>query len=110
MRFARAWLIRLAGVFGGARADRVFDAELESHLQLHIDDNLRAGMTPPEARRRAVMALGGIDRTKDEYRDRRGIPVIESLSRDLRHCARTLMTSPGFSAADAVRRRVEAGL
>ena len=40
-------------------------AELESHLQLHIDDNIHAGMTPAEARRRALIALGGVEQTKE---------------------------------------------
>ena len=52
MKAVRAWLMRLFGVFGSRRAERELSAEIESHLQLHIDDNLRAGMTPQEARRR----------------------------------------------------------
>ena len=65
---------RMAGVFAGRRAERELAAELDSHLQLHIDDNLRAGMTPDGGRRRALIALGGIERTKEAYRDRRGVP------------------------------------
>jgi putative ABC transport system permease protein len=99
MKALRAWLLRVVGVVGGGRSDRELSAELESHLQLHVDDNLRAGMTPEEARRRAVLALGGLERTKEEYRDRRGLPALESLVRDLRYGFRTLLKSPGFAAA-----------
>ena len=99
MRFARAWLIRLAGVFGGARADREFDAELDSHLQLHIDDNIRAGMTPHDARRRAVMALGGIARTTEEHRDRRRLPLVDAIVQDTRYAIRGVRRNPGFAAA-----------
>jgi predicted permease len=95
----RAWLMRVLGVLGGGRSDRELDAELESHLQLHIDDNLRAGMSPVEARRHALLALGGFERTKEEYRDRRGLPGLESLMRDLRYGVRTLLRSPGFAFA-----------
>ena len=54
MKTIRAWLMRLFGVFGSSRSERELSAEIESHLQLHIDDNIRAGMTPVEARRRAA--------------------------------------------------------
>ena len=94
--------MRLFGMFGSARSERELSAELESHLQLHIDDNIRAGMTPQEARRRAVLALGGVDQTKEQYRDRRGLPALESFLRDLRYGVRTLIKSPGFAIAGIV--------
>jgi putative ABC transport system permease protein len=99
VRHLRAWWYRMVGAFAGRRAERELAAELESHLQLHVDDNLRAGMAPQEARRRAVLALGGIEPTKEAYRDRRGLPHLESLVRDLRYGARTLRRSPGFLLA-----------
>ena len=102
MKALRAWFRRLAGVFASSRSERELAAELESHLQLHIDDNIRAGMSPQEARRRALIALGGVEGTKEAYRDRRGLPAIESLARDLRYGVRTLMKSPGFTLAGIV--------
>jgi len=71
MRTVRAWFVRLADVILGSRRDRELSAELESHLQLHIDDNIRAGMAPEEARRQALLTLGGVSQTEDAYRDRR---------------------------------------
>ena len=102
MKFFRSSLMRLLGVFNTRRSDRELSAELESHLQHHIDDNIRAGMAPIEARRRAVIALGGVEQTKEAYRDRRGLPTIESFVRDLRHGARSLIKSPGFALAGVV--------
>jgi putative ABC transport system permease protein len=99
VKFVRAFLMRLIAVFVSGRSERDLSAELESHLQLHIDDNLKAGMTPPEARRRALIALGGVDQTKEQYRDRRGLPAVESIARDLRYGIRTLRRSPGFTIA-----------
>ena len=60
MRRARGWLARLFAPLVRMRSDREIDAELRSHLELHIDDNIRAGMSPQEARRVAVMKLGGV--------------------------------------------------
>ena len=90
MRVVRAWLHRAVGLFAGRRAERELSAEIESHLQLHIDDNLRAGMSADEARRQALVKLGGVESTKEAYRDRRGLPALESLGRDLRYGVRTL--------------------
>ena len=102
MKAVRAWFMRLFGVFGSIKSERELSAEIESHLQLHVDDNIRAGMTPVEARRRAVIALGSVEGTKEAYRDRRGLPAIESLVRDVRYGIRTLIKSPGFAVAGIV--------
>lgn len=96
MRQLRAWVQRFAGLFD-RRKDRDFQDEVESHLAMHIDDNLRAGMTPIEARRAALLALGGVEQVKEEYRDRRGIPFVEHLVHDVRFGARMLRKNPTFS-------------
>ena len=102
MKSVRAFVMRLFGVFGSSKSERDLSAEIESHLQLHVDDNVRAGMTPAEARRRAVIALGSVEGTKEAYRDRRGLPAFESLVRDVRYGIRTLIKSPGFAVAGIV--------
>jgi putative ABC transport system permease protein len=101
-RQLRAWWHRMFGVFATRNADRDLEAELESHLQLHIDENVRAGMSQQEARRRAIIALGGVEATKEAYRDRRGVPTIDAFLRDLRYGARTLRKNPGFLLAGIV--------
>lgn len=57
----RVFWHRVVGFFAGREAERELTAELDSHLQLHVDDNVRAGMAPEEARRRALIALGGLE-------------------------------------------------
>ena len=97
VRRMRAALVRLAGLFGREERDRELAEELESHLQMHTDDNVRAGMEPREARRQAVLMLGGIAQTQEECRRRRGLPLLEDLWADLRYGARGLLGQPGFT-------------
>ncbi|MGC2299451.1 MAG: ABC transporter permease [Acidobacteriaceae bacterium] len=92
------WL-RLLGLFSAKRGTDDIDAELQSHLQMHIDDNQRAGMSGAEARRRALIQLGGFEQTKQACRERRGLPSVESLLRDVRYSMRTLWHTPGFTFA-----------
>ncbi len=98
MREIRAWFLRLAGLFHKEQRDAELAAEIESHLQMHIEDNLRSGISPEEARRHAVIKLGGVESTKEDCRDRRGLPVLETLMQDLRFGFRSLRKNPGFSA------------
>lgn len=97
MRQLWAWLSRLGGLLGKRRREQQFSAEIESHLQLHIDDNLRAGMSQAQARREALMKLGGIEQTKENYRERRGLPSLEVFLQDLRFGVRILRKNPGFA-------------
>ena len=98
MKRLRALLVRLAALGQSNRRDRELTEELKSHLDLHIADNLRAGMTPVEARREALLKLGGLDPTKESYRDRRSLPIFENLLRDTRYAIRQLRRNPGFTA------------
>ena len=98
MRRLRGWLLRLGGLFGRDQRERELAAEMESHLQMHIEDNLRSGMSRGAARREAQMKLGGVEQTKEICRERRGLPLLETLFQDLRFAFRMVLKNPGFTA------------
>jgi predicted permease len=98
MRNIRAWFLRLGIFFGGRRdAEQDFAAEMQSNLQMHIDENLRRGMNAEDARRDALMRLGGVAQTAEIVRDRRSLPWLESFAQDFQFAARMLMKNPGFT-------------
>ncbi|MGH9764223.1 MAG: permease prefix domain 1-containing protein [Blastocatellia bacterium] len=97
IRRIRSSLLRLVGLFERKRREHELTDELKSHLDMHIEDNIRRGMGPREARRVALIKLGGVDATKELYSDIIGLQMLENLLRDIRYATRTLRRTPGFS-------------
>src|SRR5271170_7153538 len=93
----RTFVQRAAGVLRRRRLEHDLDAEMRSHLEMAVDANLGKGMSAKEARREAVRAFGGVEQTKELYRDQRGLPMIETTLQDLRIGLRMLRWNPGFS-------------
>jgi macrolide transport system ATP-binding/permease protein len=72
----RASISRLGELFQKKRRERDLAEELDTHLALYIEENVRRGLTPDQARRQALIKLGGIEPAKETYRDRRGVPLV----------------------------------
>jgi predicted permease len=102
MRALRRFLVRLTSSITRRQDEGRLQEEVEGHLALQTADNIRAGMTPEEARRQAVLKFGAVEAVKEGYRDRQSLPPIEHLVTDVRYALRSLRRSPGFTAVAVI--------
>ena len=95
MTSLRVLLQRLRALFQRRNLEQDLDDEIRAHLDMQIDDYRRQGMSAAEARYAALRKFGGVDQVKETYRDRRGLPALETVVRDLAYGLRMLRRSPG---------------
>src|SRR6266849_244986 len=95
--FFGTFIRRVMALFRRRRLEDDLDEELRSHLEMAVERNLGKGMSAEDARREALRSFGGVEQTKENYRDQRGLPMIETTLQDLRFGLRMLRRSPGFS-------------
>ena len=91
-------MARVRAFFSASTLDSELDVELKSHAAMLIDENIRRGMAPEEARRDALMRLGAREAIKEEHRALRGLPFLDTLKQDLRYTFRTLRRDAAFAA------------
>src|SRR6266700_2140283 len=94
---SRMFVQRLFSLFRRRRLEDDLDDELRSHLEMAVELNQRKGMSGQDARREALKSFGGVEQTKENYRDQRGLPMIDTTLQDLRFGFRMLRRSSGFS-------------
>ncbi len=93
----RAFAARCGSLLRSRALDGVLDEELQSHIDMAVEENLLRGMTARDARRKAMRDFGGMAQTRENYRLRRGLPLLDQLLRDLRFGVRQLLRAPGFA-------------
>jgi hypothetical protein len=98
----RALWLRTLGLLRTRRADDDFAAELESHVAMHTEDGIRAGLSTEEAKRQALIKLGGVEQARQAYRERRTLPWVENALRDMRYAMRTLRREPVVTAVAVI--------
>jgi len=98
MTWLRQTASRLGALFRKGRLEQELDEELRSHVERLVEENLRQGMSTEEARHAALRSFGGVEQVKEDYRERRGLPMIETTLQDLHYGVRQLRRNPGFTA------------
>ena len=98
MKSVQRFFARLLNLAGRGRADRRLREEMEEHLVQQTEDNLRAGMSPDEARRQAVLKFGAVQAIREEYLTEHSLPLVWTVLQDLRYALRQLAASPGFAS------------
>ena len=98
MKSLRRFFTRLFNSAARRTQEERLREEIHEHIALQTEENLRAGLSPVEARRQAMLKFGGVEAVKQDYRAERGLLLIENLLGDLRNATRSISRMPGLAA------------
>src|SRR5215210_2030231 len=99
MSWVKGVAARLRQKLARRAAEARMEEEMRFHLEMEVEKNLGEGMAAEEARRRALIAFGGVEKHKERMRDGRRIPLLEELYLDVGYALRSFRRGPGFTAA-----------
>ncbi|MGH8092716.1 MAG: ADOP family duplicated permease [Chthoniobacterales bacterium] len=102
MPFLRAYLSRVVGLFRKNRRETEMTEELQAHLELLVERNISAGMSPREARTAALREFGGVEQIREVAREQRVWRWADESLQDVRFGMRMLSRNPGFAALAAL--------
>jgi predicted permease len=110
MKSLRRFLNRLFNSTTRRPQEERLREEIADHIAMQTEENLRAGLSPVEARRQAMLKFGGVEAMKQDYRAERGLLFLENLTGDLRNAARAIRRMPGLAAVIIVSLAIGIGV
>jgi putative ABC transport system permease protein len=106
----RVLISRLRAALHRTCLDDEFETELQMHISLLTDQNVRRGMSPDEARRAARVTIGGLTQLAEDHRSRRGLPILDTLWQDTHYAFRILRRNPGFTLVAVLTAAIGVGV